>query len=65
MTNFVQEQISTDCDTRSLQNFLSLVKSTMMSIKEFNLKLTEFQEQQKRLTKELWTTVARYNTLDK
>lgn len=65
MEKIVLQQVLTDCDEQAMYQFINSVKKTSKQIREFNLKLTEFQEQLKKLAKDLWTSATRYNILDK
>lgn len=54
----------TDSDRKAFEQFLNTVKLTVKEIREFNSKFGEFLEQQKKLAKDLWNWVTRYNILN-
>lgn len=64
MATVQKESSLADCDEKALEQFLTAVKLTVKEIKEFNLFFTEFLERQKKLSKDLWNWVTRYNILD-
>jgi hypothetical protein len=64
MSQDIKGQIITDCDVEALEHFMNSVKLAAKEIKQFNLKFAEFQEQQRKIAKDLWTCVTRYNILD-
>ena len=54
----------TECDLKSFDQFLDSLKTTLNEIKEFNATFTEFVDEQKKITKDLWNWVTRYNILN-
>lgn len=64
MTSVETEFSLADCDKEAMEQFLSTVKSIVKEIKEFNIFFTMFLEQQKKLGKDLWNWVTKYNILD-
>lgn len=54
-----------ECDKKLLDQFLDEVRKTMKAVKEFNaLFAAEFLDEQKKVAKDLWIWVTRYNILD-
>lgn len=43
---------------------MEAVKTTLKAVKEFNSMFTEFIDDQKKIAKDLWDWVTRYNILD-
>lgn len=54
----------TECDLKLFETFMEAVKTTLKAVKEFNSMFTEFIDDQKKIAKDLWDWVTRYNILN-
>jgi hypothetical protein len=49
----------------AMEQFYTLKRSTAKAVKDFNSNFNDFQAENLKLSKEVWTTVTAYNILDK
>lgn len=54
----------TDCDKDSMRNFMDTIKTTVKAISIFNNEFTDFLDESKKLAKDLFNWVTRYNILN-
>ena len=52
------------CDESKTEHLINTSKNVMKEIVDFNFEFTQFIEDQRKLARELWNNVARYNILD-
>lgn len=52
------------CDGKAMDQFIKMIKTTILEIGDFNSSFMDFLNQQKKHSKELWNWVTRYNILD-
>jgi hypothetical protein len=53
----------TECDEIAVKQLRDSLKMVAMEIRNFNSEFTQFLDEQKKQTRELWTLVTRYNVL--
>lgn len=58
-------QIVTDCDRRCMDEFIISLKLMIKEIREFNMAMLKFVDNQKKQSRELFMSVVRYGVLDK
>lgn len=64
MARVDKDVFTTDCDRKAMEQFMGTIKSTVAEIKKFNSEFLEFLDQQRKLAKDLWNLVTRYNILN-
>ena len=65
MATIIGVRVHTACDDKLLEDIYNLISKLIVSIKEFNNKLTDFFIAKRKSGKELWTLVAQYNILNR
>lgn len=65
MATLTGVRVHTACDDKLLEDIYKLINKLIASIKEFNIKLTEFLLAKRKSGKELWTLVTQYNILNR
>lgn len=58
------EVFQTNCDKEAGESLMNGLKRLVMAFNEFNKEFSEFLEKQKKLSKDIWNLVTRYNILD-